>query len=374
MNRTLMTLFCLAAFAPHAWSQTAIPFDEARWRTVGNVEFESADGEDILRIDGGTAYLDRADFRDGTIEFDVLATGDRAFVYLKSRGRSDEEYEDLYFRPHKSGLPDAVQYAPVVQGRSAWQLYHGERGTAAGVFPAGTWTAVRAEFSGDRMAVWLGNDAEPVMTVAHLGHEPARGWLALGGFAPAGSNAEFAAKFRRFRVTHAESSAANRVDTPLVDSNQLTAWRVSPAFDAPSPGPLLNVPSALSNVEWSRPPLQRDGVFEFLRSRQVPPDSRHWAVAADTTLRAERETTCVVSFGYSDEITLIVNGTPLVYQDSSYRFMSPRQDGVMHADQLRAFLPLRRGDNQLRAIVADRFGGWGLSARLLSCEGVAEQR
>lgn len=358
--------------AQQAASETAFPFDGNDWRIDGDVQLEEAAGGSVLRVGSGAAYLDEAEFRDGTVEFDVYTTGARAFVYLMFRGQNEQDYEDLYFRPHKSGLSDAVQYAPVVQRRSAWQLYHGERGTSAAAIPAHEWTRVKAEISGETLTVWLGDTAEPIMTVEHLGHEPARGWLALRGFVPAGSSAEFAAKFRRFRVTHADGAAVQPSEETS-DPAQLTAWRVSPAFDAPA-GPQLELPAAVTQVEWARAPMQGNGSFEFLRSRQIPEGSRHWAVAAETTLRAENDTTCAVSFGYSDEITLFVNGAAVVYQDASYRFTSPRQDGVMHADQLRAFLQLRRGDNLLRAVVADRFGGWGLSGRLLSCEGVTEQR
>lgn len=118
--------------------------------------------------------------------------------------------------------------------------------------------------------------------------------------------------------------------------------------------------------------MQPSGVFEFLRSRRIPEGSRRWAVAAETTLRANSDTICRLHLGYSDEITLILNDKPIAYQDSGYRFGDLRQDGVMHGDQLLVFLHLNRGDNRLRAIITDRFGGWGLSARLGTCDGVSE--
>lgn len=81
--------------------------------------------------------------QDGTIDVDVMVTNRRSFVYVGFRMATDEHHEEFYLRPHKSNLPDAVQYAPVFQGRSAWQLYHGPSGTAATGLVPNVWTRVR---------------------------------------------------------------------------------------------------------------------------------------------------------------------------------------------------------------------------------------
>ena len=47
---------------------------------------------------------------------DVKVTRRRSFVYVTFRMEDEQEYEELYLRPHKSGLPDAVQYAPGAPG------------------------------------------------------------------------------------------------------------------------------------------------------------------------------------------------------------------------------------------------------------------
>lgn len=372
MNRIFLTSLALLVCTHDVGAETAHPFEGEDWRLEGEARLaQPAGGHIPLQIGNGSAFLDDAAFRDGSIEFDIFVTGDRAFVYLMFRGQSREEYEDLYLRPHKSGLPDAVQYAPVFQRRSAWQIYHGDRGTAAAPIPANAWTRVRLELIGRTAKVWIGDNDQPAMSVDELGHEPAAGWLAVRGFVPQGSTAEYAAMFRDFRVKHAERAPPSRNDSS-VPTGQLVGWRVSPAFDAPA-GPLLEVPDEIVQAQWTNVPAQSNGWFEFLRSREVPEGSRHWAVVAETILNAEDATTCTLHLGYSDEITLLLGGRPIAYQDSSYRFGSPRQDGVMHDDQLVVFLPLRAGENRLRAVVADRFGGWGLSGRLGACPGVRER-
>jgi hypothetical protein len=62
--------------------------------------------------------------------------------------RSDDESEQIYFRPHKTNLPYAVQYYPVWNGDSNWQLWHGLGGTVAVPLPHTGWMHVRIALDG----------------------------------------------------------------------------------------------------------------------------------------------------------------------------------------------------------------------------------
>ena len=108
-----------------------LPVMDGRWELVGRgVAVEKTDGRDTLAVETGLAYRRDVSLEDGTIEVDVKLTRRRSFVYVMVRMADDREYEEFYLRPHKSGLPDAIQYAPVHQGQSAWQLHHGPGATA----------------------------------------------------------------------------------------------------------------------------------------------------------------------------------------------------------------------------------------------------
>ncbi len=360
----------VAMFLSVSAEAQSIELKNAKWTMNGDdtalVEF---DGRDAVYIKTGVARLEEIALENGTIEFDMYLSGERSFVYLLFRGQTDSDYEDFYVRPHKSDLPDALQYAPVFQRRSAWQLYHGPAGTAAAPLPPRQWIPVRIELSGPKATFWIGESDNPVMVIPRLGREPASGWLAFRGFVPANSSAPFAAYFSNLTVQPANASAPAQETEPFPEG-QLTQWRVSPAF-VPAED-TLSLPDALTPPDdWQRLRAEPSGVIEFLRWRPIPADAPSWAVAADLTLVAESAQRCAVDFGFSDTLSLIVNGQPLVYQDHSFRFDGPRRQGVLYADQLRAYLPLKAGDNHVRAIVADRFGGWGLSARLVGCRGVS---
>lgn len=362
---TTIVTYSLPVFA-----RTDVPPDSQQWRFAGDAVYvPNFEGRAAIKIKNGTAFLDEANLADGIIEFDMYVTGERAFAYLQFRGESETANEDLYFRPHKSGLPDAVQYAPVFQRQSAWQLYHGSNGTAAVTLPANRWLSVRVELAAERATVWVGDDEEPVMTVRELGRSPKDGWIGFRGFVPVASPAAYSVAFSRIRLTPKEGKLLSPVRRAPLPKGQLTRWRVSPAFEAP-PGPLLDVPKHVQQSQWTNPPMQPSGVFEFLRSRPIPEAARRWAVIAETTLLADTAETCAMYLGYSDEITLSVNDQLVLYQDSGYRFGDRRQDGIMHADQILAYLPLKAGANKVSAAIADRFGGWGLSARLEACDAV----
>jgi hypothetical protein len=127
-------------------------------------------------------------------------------------------------------------------------------------------------------------------------------------------------------------------------------------------------------MNWSKPAMQPDGSFEFLRSIIIPKGVRHWTVVAQTELISKKAQMCKINFGFSDELTLSLNEQHILYQDASYRYGVRRQDGLMHPDQLTAYVSLKKGKNILRAVVSDKFGGWGLSARMQDCSGVIERK
>jgi hypothetical protein len=93
---------------------------------------ERVDGRDALSVESGVAYRRDVRLQDGSIDFDVQLTRRRSFVYVMFRMADDRGYEEIYLRPHKSSLPDAVQYAPVYQARAPDSSDVGRRQYSAG--------------------------------------------------------------------------------------------------------------------------------------------------------------------------------------------------------------------------------------------------
>lgn len=350
-----------------------LALDPASWDLRGNsVRIVPDEGRPVLEVETGFGFRRDVSFENGTIDFDVQLTSRRSFVYLYFRAETDGEREEIYLRPHKSNLPDAVQYAPVWQGRSAWQLYHGAGATAAAPFEPGAWTHVRLVAHDRSAAVFIGDMSAPVLVVPRMAREPRAGYIALGGFLPrdvpgSGPIARFANVVVTpghvpFDFTSARTEAAAMAPAPGV----VQRWSVSEALPAPA-GDVMTVPAATGFRTVEAGP---SGLVPLHRHITVAPGTAAAAIAR-TTIQAREGGTYAFDLGFSDIATVFVNGTPVFRGDASYSFDRPRRDGLIGFDQARLYLPLNAGDNELAIVVSDSFGGWGLMGRFVDGAGLS---
>lgn len=323
-------------------------------------------GARAIWIDNGRAIRRSLSLADGTIEFDVELLSHRSFVYLQFRMESDTEFEEIYFRPHKTGLPDAVQYNPVWRGDSFWQLWHGTDASASPRFRLGTWSHVRLVLQGSRGALFLDGAALPVM-VMNLARTPRSGYIALRAFNPDPSlpPGEVAAKFANVTsqpnvVSHDFGPAA---PAPVHEPGSILRWQVSPAFKG-SREPMTQLPADVmaTRAQWPSFPVERSGVVALGRHIDRPrPDG---AAIARLVIRSSGQRLQRLHLGYSDYVTVFVNGTPIFAGDAHYSFDQPRQEGLIGRWQSTLWLPLRDGENEVLLAVVDGFGGWALTGRL----------
>ena len=209
-------------------------------------------GRPAIVIGNGRAARRDIKFADGTVEFDLAVSGGRAFAYLQFRMISDGDHEEIYFRPHKNGLPDAVQYAPVHQGLSAWQFYHGPGGTAPAEFLRNAWTHIKVVIAGSSAAVFVGDVTTPQLVVPRMARPRAEGYIALRNFLPAGvdpakHSSAFANLVIRPGVVEYDFSKAIAATAP---PGTVTRWDVSRTF-APDSGPVRFIDdSILKSAQW----------------------------------------------------------------------------------------------------------------------------
>jgi hypothetical protein len=387
MKRRLLVLLLVAAGSARLAAAQSLPLTDGGWELKGpSVKLEHYDGRDVLSVENGFAYRRDVRLQDGTVDFDVQVTRRRSFVYLMFRMADDREYEDFYLRPHKSSLPDAIQYAPVYQGASAWQLYHGPGATAAVAFEPGAWTHVRLVLSGEKAAVFVGDLGKPALVIPRLARTAASGYLALRAFTPPGSGSGPVARFANVSIQPGASpfdfSSGKRDDAPdqAAPSTPLTGprppgsvrtWSVSRAFAVPKDlaVPALPAPDVLG--EFERVEAEPNGLVELHRYVKLPAaDSREAAAVARVRVRADAAGLRRLDLGFSDVATVFLNGRPLFRADAHYSYDNPRQEGLIHFGQATVFLPLEKGDNDLAVLVSDEFGGWGLMGRFADTSGL----
>jgi hypothetical protein len=352
----------------------ALPFSSG-WTLDGAARRTVVDGRDAVTMETGSAEFRGRVFADGQIDADVKVTDRRSFVYIDFRMASSSEHEEFYLRPHKSNLPDAVQYAPVWQGQSAWQLHHGPGGSVAWPIPHDAWTHVRVIVEGAHAALFVGDMATPALLVPRLSRDTAAGFIGVRGFLPAGMDAERpVAAFANVTVSEGRgffdfASALAAVPAPApppAGSALVTAWSVSVAMPA---APLAAVPAIPAGLAFSTVAADPSGLVELHRHVRLPGPGPA-AVVARVDVRAREARLYALDLGFSDMATVFLNGRPIFTRDDSYVFDGLRRDGLITLDQARVYLPLVAGDNRLEILLADRFGGMGLMARFLSAEGL----
>jgi hypothetical protein len=367
MNRVVMVIALAALRAPALAGQGALPFTDSQWVLSGDsTRIETVAGRFAVRMYNGSATRRDVQLKDGTIDVDVMTTRRRSFIYARFRMEDEGNSEEFYLRPHKSELPDAVQYAPVFRGQSAWQLYHGPRGTAAPAIDPGVWTRLRIVISGSRAAFFLGDTVTPTLVV-RLAREPRAGYVSLASFLPANTPGSGPiAWFSNVRVRPGaiDYSFRDAPDPPL-PAGVVTRWTVGRAFV-----PTTLEPTAIDST-WTAGmqtvTTEPNGMVEMNRWIAMPAGLERSATGdvgavARVHITAEQAGIRRVQLGFSDAVTVFLNGRPLFHGDDSYQFLQ-RRDGLIAFDQATLFLPLKAGSNELAVVVTDHFGGWGLMAR-----------
>jgi hypothetical protein len=373
MTKTLPAILAiLLTTCAASAQQSALPFANG-WVLQGkDTKVDTFRGRSALRMRTGRAIERDVRFQDGTIELDVLTTGDRSFFYVQFRMASDEEHEEFYFRPHKSALPDAIQYTPIYHGEGNWQLYHGAGATAFADFPRNEWIHIKIAVSGTRAAVFVGDVAKPQLVVPRLARDAVAGGIALRSFLPGGKPegvypTSFANVVVRpgkadydFPPIETEASASASTDK---DKDTVPEWLVSEPYATPD-GAVTELPSGWNASRWRAISAERSGLVVIGKTFARPKENERATVLAKLTLTSDLDRRVPLHLGYSDEVTVFLNGAPLFTADDSYSFDLPRREGLIEPDQAIVYLPLQAGANELVLAVTDVFGGWGLMGRL----------
>lgn len=349
---TLALLLLAAPVAP----QAVIPFDSPRWDHV-----DSQVAEHLGRMSmQGSAILRDADFRDGVIEFDIAVDGRRSYPGVLFRMQGTDTYEHVYVRPHRAGLyPDAVQYTPEINGISSWQLYNGKGYTAGTRLSTGTWVAVRIEVKGSQARVFIGSSGAPTLGIHHLELEACAGAIALNG--PKDSSAWFS----NFRF-HEDSTLAFDAPPPAEPvPGVLRDWWITKVYPAGKVGK-DRYPNFYSifGAGWKPVTAAPSGLVDIsrVRGRANPGDPAGDLVLARTFVEADEARDVTLTFGYSDDVEVYLNGRHLFSGRSGYQYRDPSFLGILGPfDDLHVHL--EKGLNEILLMVTERFGGWGFNVR-----------
>ena len=377
-----LTAGCIALlFTSAAYSQTAqtlaVPADSPRWDLQGQAKLAEYQGRKCLLIDGGAAIVKDFEMRDAVIDVDVATPAIRGFFGIDVRIDADgANYEEIYLRQHKSGLPDAMQYTPVLHTGRNWQIYNGPGFTGAVDIPKGEWFHLRLEVTGAQAKLYVKDMNKPALVMDDLKSGVQKGQLAL--FTLTGET-----YFSNFEVRTTPDAPWQR-HLPAMLPNILTKWGISPSYD----GLARNLERALTRAEsdaiqWQEVEAEAPGFVVLYRYREAPhprvtfqsdfstrlqPQPGMKVLYARTTIESDREQVKRLEIGYSDDVSVFLNGKILYRGRSAQGFRDPGFLGIINPENDVVYLPLKKGRNELMLAVSELGGGWGFICRLTDFE------
>jgi hypothetical protein len=351
--------------------------DSQRWALEGQAKPAEYQGRKCLFLDGGAAVLKDFEMRDAVIDVDVATTASRGFFGLQFRIADDgANAEWIYLRPHKSGLPDAMQYTPVLNTGANWQIYNGPGFTGAVDIPKDVWFHLRLEVAGAQAKFYVKDMDKPALVINDLKSGVQKGQVALHVLTGA-------TYFSNFEIRTTPDAAWERHLPPMAPGT-VTKWSLSPAYDALARNLELPLaPSESEAIHWQDVEAEPPGFVVIYRYRQAPhlnvsfandfakrlePQPGTKVLYARTRIESERDQVKKLYIGYSDEVSVFLNGKILFRGRSAQNFRDPGFLGIVNPENDAVYLPLKKGSNELMLAVSELGGGWGFNCRLVEME------
>ena len=370
----LNSLAALDASAAEQNSQTrqtlTIPPDSPRWNLEGQARTVEYQGRKALFLDGGGATVKDFEMRDGVIDVDVSTPAIRGFFGIQFRIDGDNA-EWVYLRQHKSGLPDAMQYTPVLNTGLNWQIYNGPGFTGSVDIPKDVWFHLRLEVTGAQAKLYVKDMDKPALVMNDLKSGIQKGQIALADLIGE-------AYFSNFEVRTTPDVPWER-HLPLMPAGILTKWSISPAFDALQRD--LDRPLSQNEsdaIKWQDVEAEPPGFVVLYRYREAPhprvtfandfskrldPQPGMKVLYARTKIDSDRDQVKKLLIGYSDDVSVFLNGKILYRGRSAQNFRDPGFLGIVNPENDAVYLPLKKGSNELVLAVSELGGGWGFICR-----------
>ncbi len=346
------------------------PPDTLHWNLYGGATTGVFEGRQGFSITSGVAELKSVELRDGILDVDAFTNGKRAFFGFDFH-IDGENYEEVYLRAHKSGLPDAMQYTPVLRTGRNWQLFNGPGFTGAVDIPMNRWFHLRLAVAGAQAKLYVGDTLSPVLVMDDLKSGVQKGGLAL--YTLAGP-----VYFSNFRFRSTPDIQWVRHLPPMAPGT-ITKWSLSPSYDALARN--VEQPPAkqeADTMKWQDVEAEPPGILVVQRYREAPhpnvtfqsdfstrlkPQPGTKLVYARTEIEADNDQVRKLYIGYSDEVTLFLNGEPLFRGRSAQGFRDPGFLGIVYPEDDAVYLHLKKGKSELMLALSELGGGWGFTCR-----------
>ena len=363
----ITTLLMLVSLSVRPVAQI-IPWTLDQWEiNAQGYVLDQFQGEEALYLKNGLVLIKNGDYENFRLDFDIYLQKRRSFSGMVFRVADNRNYEEIYFRGHLSGMPDAMQYTPVFHGNSSWQLYHSQAqpifdgsidwmvDTTHGYntkffYPFGSWMHVTLEVKGTRAKLFL--DDSLVLTIHELKSGIPKGTI---GF----KSGRGAVHFANVAIQELPSESGSEIQEPA-QQGYIANWEISQAV-SDTTLPMQLTSDLLKSLTWDELASEQNGLANISKIRTR--DRILNTVLARYQIESDGSKIVPFRLGYSDRVTVFLNGEKLysgnnAYQSRDYRFLGT----IGLFDEL--YLNLQPGLNDLILAVTENFGGWGIIGKL----------
>jgi hypothetical protein len=265
-----------------------------------------------------------------------------------------------------------MQYTPVLKTGRNWQLFNGPGFTGPVDIPKDEWFHLRLEVTGAQAKLYVKDMEKPALVMDDLKSGVQKGQVAL--YTLTGET-----YFSNFSVRSTPDAPWER-HLPPMPPNMITKWRISPAYDVLKRNLETPLSSAeTSSMQWQDVEAESPGFVVLYRYRDAPhprvtfqgdfskrlePQPGMKVLYARTNIDSDREQVKKLSIGYSDDVSVFLNGKILYRGRSAQGFRDPGFLGIVNPENDAVYLPLMKGSNELLLAVSELGGGWGFVCRL----------
>jgi hypothetical protein len=257
-----------------------------------------------------------------------------------------------------------------------WQIYNGPGFTGAVDIPKDAWFHLRLELTGAQAKLYVKDMDKPALVMDDLKSGVQKGQVAL--YVLTGATC-----YSNFEVRTAPDAPWER-HLPPMPPNTLTKWSISPSYDALARDLERPLPPAESAaIQWQDVEAEPPGFVVLYRYRDAPhprvtfqgdfskrlePQSGMKVLYARTNIDSDRDQVKKLEIGYSDDVSVFLNGKILYRGRSAQGFRDPGFLGIVNPENDAVYLPLKKGRNELMLAVSELGGGWGFICRLVDAE------
>jgi len=366
----LLTTLALLSFAATAQDKSkTVDFAGQTWEINANkAELVTFYDRPSLHLRQGRVWLNNAVFTNGVIEFDVAYDDNTGFIGFMWRAEDRNKYEEIYFRSHLSGKPDGVQYTPVENKNSAWQIFTNANAVGKIDESFTDWNHVKLVVKDDKADLYF-NSNTPVLHIPDMKTNSKSGEIGLRSNVGGGNKkSAYFSNFSYRALTAEDTLPAGEVEAVELPAGLIHNWNISTNIKEDDIKTVELGTDVLSKLKWQKLGAETNGILNL--SKIANRSRSDNTVLVKLNIISDTEQMKELRFGYSDRVRLFVNGNLTYSGVAGFRSRDHRFYGTVGPFDT-VVIDLKEGNNEIIAAVSENIGGWAFMGAIADQSGLA---